>query len=250
MTNDVLLDTDDFDDDFFNEIGKQQSEPDEQEHLNEAYDRVSSNGAMPDPAAYGFGETGRELDDPFSNHEMSDFGTESQGGYDSEFGGAYNSSEYEGGAENDDDLYGGNEDEDDKDLTLIQLLNSKHVPAKRLLQKIVKPMLFIVVMSIIVTTYNRIVETDLSTISRLTKQVENIKGESIILTNELARFCKESEVAERVESQALGIHVRKEPSQYFVATKYNRPDSLLNEQALFDRHRKQLQKKQQINTAQ
>ena len=56
MTNDVLLDTDDFDDDFFNEIGKQQSEPDEQEHLNEAYDRVSSNGAMPDPAAYGFGE--------------------------------------------------------------------------------------------------------------------------------------------------------------------------------------------------
>lgn len=255
MTNDVLLD-DDFDDDFFNEMDKQQSEPGnkpetdyEPEHLNEAYDRVSSNGAMPDPAAYGFGETGRELDDPFSNHMMSDFGNEAQGGYDSELGGFAPTSDYGESSESDDDIYN-DEDDDDQDLTLIQMLNSKNVPFKKLIHKIVKPMVFVVILSILLTTYNRIVEYDLTKISRLTKQLENIKGESIILTNELARFCKESEVAERVESQSLGIHVRKEPSQYFVAAKYNRPDSLKNEQELFEKHRKNLQKKQQTNTAQ
>ena len=249
MTNDFLFDTDiDISNDIAEmppELGNNTLES-EEERLNEAYDRVSRNGAMPDPAAYGFSETGNEIDDPFSNHMMYDGANSGYNGDDFSMGHmppplpGYDENQTEDGNNEE------NED-DDEDLTLIQMLNRKRVPFQKLIRKIIKPMLFIVITSVLITTYNRIIENDLTEISKLTKKIENCKGESIIITNELAKFCKESEVAERVESQSLGIHVLQEPLQFFVVNKYVRPDSLKDEKQLFKEHWKLLQKKQQAN---
>lgn len=249
MTNDFFFDTDI---DISNDIAEMPPElgnntlQNEEERLNEAYDRVSQNGAMPDPAAYGFSETGNEIDDPFSNHMRYDGANGGYNGDDFSMGYMppplpdYEENQAEG-------EYNEENEEEEEDLSLIQMLNRKHVPFQKLIRKIIKPMLFIVGTSVIITTYNRIIENDLTEISKLTKKIENCKGESIIITNELARFCKESEVAERVESQSLGIHPLREPLQYFVVAKYNRPDSLKDEKQLFKEHWKLLQKKQQVN---
>ena len=253
MTNDFLFDTD-TDIDISNDIAEMPPElgnntlENEEERLNEAYDRVSRNGAMPDPAAYGFSETGNEIDDPFSNRMMNDGANYGYNGDDFSMGymppplPGYDENQTEG-------EYNEENEDDDEDLSLLQMLNSKHVPFPKLIRKIIKPMMFIVTMSILVTTYNRIIEYDLTEISKLTKKIENCKGESIIITNELAKFCKESEVAERVETQSLGIHPLKEPAQYFVVAKYNRPDTLKDEKQLFKEHWKQLQKQKQQNYA-
>ena len=226
MTNDILLDTDI---EFSNGV------------LNEAYDRVSQNGAMPDPSEYGLnsGETGREIDDPFSNDIPYSNGSYYEDGSDTAFS-------YDGNEENiTSDSFDENEQEQsDEKLSLFQLINSKHVSFDKLKRTIMAPFLFVVSASIIVTTFNRIVETDLTNIAKRTKEIENTNGLSILLSNELARFCKESEVAERVETQALGIHALKEPPQYFLVNKYNRPDSLKDESELFLKHRKQLHQQQ------
>ena len=228
MTNDILLDTDI---EFSNGV------------LNEAYDRVSQNGAMPDPSEFGLsnGETGREIDDPFSNDIPYSNGSYYEDGSDTAFS-------YDGMGENiTSDSFDENEQEQEQGeekLSLFQLINSKHVSFDRLKRTIMAPFLFVVSASIIVTTFNRIVENDLTDIAKRTKELENTKGLSILLSNELARFCKESEVSERVESQSLGIHALKEPPQYFVVNKYNRPDSLKDERELFLKHRKQLHQQQ------
>ncbi len=226
MTNDILLDTDI---EFSNGV------------LNEAYDRVSQNGAMPDPSEYGLnsGETGREIDDPFSNDIPYSNGSYPEDGSGTAFS-------YDGNEENTTSgSFDENEQEQsDEKLSLFQLINSKNVSFDKLKSRIMAPFLFVVSASIIVTTFNRIVETDLTNIAKRTKEIENTKGLSILLSNELAKFCKESEVEERVETQALGIHALKEPPQYFLVNKYNRPDSLKDESELFLKHRRQLHKQQ------
>ncbi len=245
MTNDFLLDTDI---DISNDIDNQQQPPvlgHEEEHLNEAYDRVSQSGAFPDMSAFGISETGKEIDDPFSNRMMYDNETSLNSSYDAELG----NTQLPGSDEFPEGDFGEGEDteEPEQELTFLQLINSKHPPVTKLIRKILQPFMFIVGVSIGVTIFNNAVEYDLSQIASLTKKIEDTKGQAIIITNELAKFCKETEVAQRVESQALGIHERKEPAQYLTVTKYRRPDSLKNEMLLFRQHWQQLHRRNTSN---
>jgi len=245
MTNDFLLDTDI---DISNDLDTQEQSAvlgKEEEHLNEAYDRVSRNGAFPDMSAFGISETGKEIDDPFSNRMMYDNETSLNSSYDSELGNMSlpeNDEFPEGDFGENDEL-----EEPEQELTLLQLINSKHPPVSKLIRKILQPFMFIVGVSIGVTIFNNAVEYDLSQIASLSKKIEDTKGQSIMITNELAKFCKETEVAQRVESQSLGIHERKEPAQYLTVTKYRRPDSLKNEMQLFKQHWQQLHRRNSNN---
>ena len=244
MTNDFLLDTDiDVSNDL--DTKEQPTVLGEEEHLNEAYDRVTSKGGLPDMSAFGFGETGREMDDPFSNRMMYDNETSLNSAYDSELGGMSfpeegNYSENEFGEDDE-------SEEPEKELTLLQLINSKHPPFNKLIRKILQPFMFVVGVSIGITIFNNAVEYDFSKIASMSKQIEDTKSRSIMITNELAKFCKETEVAQRVESQSLGIHERKEPAMYIVVNKYQRPDSLKNETQLFKQHWQQLHRRNSNN---
>ena len=234
MTNDVFLD-DDLDIELDNEdLEPQVPEPPSSEPLNPDYDAVSKNGAMPDMSMFNVGETGREIDDPFGNSlsEMPDYGN--YGSFDNEIGESMADNNQEDTDENAE-----NEDEAEQKLSLWQMLNSKN-PNYQIGKKFVKPIIYLGLLCVIIISYHKIVEDQLNKMATLSKSIEKHKGESIVLANQLANFCKETQVTERVESQSLGIHCQKEPPKYIVIHRYQRPDSLQNEEELFLNHRNQL----------
>ena len=70
---------------------------------------------------------------------------------------------------------------------------------------------------------------------RLTRDVNELRGESILIAAKLMEVSKVTEVSKLVETRKLGIHAVKEPPMQFVMDKFYRADSLIKIDPKFER---------------
>ncbi len=64
---------------------------------------------------------------------------------------------------------------------------------------------------------------------KLRREVNELKAQSITIAANLMNISKETEVADRINKNNLGIKPQKEPPKFFVVKKFERADSLVSE---------------------
>ncbi|MCR5454705.1 MAG: hypothetical protein K6F33_06945 [Bacteroidales bacterium] len=197
----------------------------EDEALNPDYDRVSGSGTMPSLEDFlGVSHTADglgEASDPFGNvigdPSFSDYSIDSpqDDGFAAE------------GAEASAD----GETEDVEQQPFFQMLMSGNLFKSAVFVKNISFGALLVLLAILHIANRNRAESLIRDEIRLTREVQDLKSESIRIAADLMSISKVTEVSKLVKDRKLGIHPIAEPPMVFVMDKFHRVDSLItNEQ--------------------
>ncbi len=187
------------------------------ESLNEAYDRVSGNGAMPSLEDFLGGDLD-EQSDPFSGED---------GGLGSVIGDpSFSDDPVEGAG----DGYIPPEPEAPAPARFNpkSIIDGSYFRSEDF-AKIIPFLIFLVLMALVYITNRNVSEALIKTNINLRKEVRDLRAESITIAGQLMNISKETEVSARVEKQQIGVHEQHVPPMYFVIDKFEREDSLVEE---------------------
>lgn len=187
------------------------------ESLNEAYDRVSGNGAQPSLEDF-LGGDFDEQPDPFS-------------GEDSGLGSVIGDPSFsDDPVEGTDGGYNTPEPEESAPVRFNpkSIIDGSYFRSEEFAKKI-PFIVFLVLMALVYITNRNVSEALIKTNINLRKEVRDLRAESITIAGQLMNISKETEVSARVEKQQIGVHEQHVPPMYFVIDKFEREDSLVEE---------------------
>jgi hypothetical protein len=222
--------------DYYDDDVDTMTEETEDVALNPDYDRVSGSGEMPslddflgvNHSSDGLGASS----DPFGNV----IGDPAFSGY--HLGGTYPEDGFD--TENADTMTDGENNEQEAEQTAVKgpfwrwmidgnffrsTIFSKNIPFLALLA----------VLGILHIANRNSAESLIREEMRLTRDVNELRGESILIAAKLMEVSKVTEVSKLVETRKLGIHAVKEPPMQFVMDKFYRADSLIKIDPKFER---------------
>ena len=204
--------------------------------LNPDYDRVSGSGEMPSlddflGVNHSSDGLGASSDDPFGNV----IGDPAFSGY--HLGGTYPQDDF--ATENaDSETDGEPEEQEEAELTtakgpLWKLMIDGNIFRSAFFSKNISFWLLLIGLGILHIANRNRAESLIREETRLTRDVNELRGESIVIAAKLMEVSKVTEVSKLVETRKLGIHAVKEPPMQFVMDKFHRADSLIKEEPAF-----------------